>query len=207
MLADIGYKEIEVSFTSTLQADFDFIRRLIETPGAIPDDVWLQLVRPLTKDDPSTSGTEWAFECSPETFSDTEPSFVLQVCDAVKAAWGPSVENLIIFNLPTTGSKFPAPVTPSKTPVTKDLMRVLNEGSLKLESRGNGPISSLGNPLRGVDVNLDVHYYKEHAIVGCMAAGSSMKVWGVGIHEDASVYGHLAEVNLNGNVSNVNGST
>ncbi|UKZ95084.1 uncharacterized protein TrAFT101_009933 [Trichoderma asperellum] len=139
MLADIGYKEIEVSFTSTLQADFDFIRRLIETPGAIPDDVWLQkgitihiylatsecfwkvvfnffqeqalelttrcmkLVRPLTKDDPSTSGTEWAFECSPETFSDTEPSFVLQVCDAVKAAWGPSVENLIIFNLPTTG--------------------------------------------------------------------------------------------------------
>lgn len=40
------------------------------------------------------------------------------------------------------------------------------EGSLKLESRGNGPISSLGNPLRGVDVNLDVHYYKEHAIVG-----------------------------------------
>lgn len=34
-----------------------------------------------------------------------------------------------------------------------------------------------------------------------------MKVWGVGIHEDASVYGHLAEVNLNGNVSNVNGST
>lgn len=46
MLADIGYKEIEVSFTSTLQADFDFIRRPIETPGAIPDDVWLQVLLP-----------------------------------------------------------------------------------------------------------------------------------------------------------------
>ncbi|KAM0255824.1 hypothetical protein ACHAQJ_005411 [Trichoderma viride] len=158
MLADIGYKEIEVSFPSASQTDFDFTRRLIETPGTVPDDVWLQvlspcredlikrtveslkgakkgiihiylatsecfrrvvfnftqeetlelavrctkLVRSLTKDDPSTAGTEWAFEFSPETFSDSEPAFVLQVCEAVKAAWEPSVENPIIFNLPAT---------------------------------------------------------------------------------------------------------
>ncbi|KAK0628162.1 pyruvate carboxyltransferase-like protein [Bombardia bombarda] len=158
MLCELGYKEIEVSFPSASQTDFDFTRRLIETPGAIPDDVWLQvlspcredlirrtveslkgakkaivhiylatsecfrrivfgftedesvalaskcaaLVKSLTKDDPSQAGTEWAFEFSPETFSDSSPEFVVRICDAVKAAWGPTVENPIIFNLPAT---------------------------------------------------------------------------------------------------------
>ncbi|KAH6900783.1 hypothetical protein B0T10DRAFT_37335 [Thelonectria olida] len=158
MLTEIGYKEIEVSFPSASQTDFDFTRRLIETPGVVPDDVWLQvlspcredlirrtiesmkgakkaiihiylatsdcfrrivfnfsqeetlelaarcakLVRSLTKDDPEQQGTEWAFEFSPETFSDTSPEFVIKVCEAVKAAWEPSVENPIIFNLPAT---------------------------------------------------------------------------------------------------------
>jgi 2-isopropylmalate synthase len=62
-----------------------------------------QLARKLTKDDPSFSGTEWAYEFSPETFSDTSPEFAVQICEAVKAAWEPSVENPIIFNLPATG--------------------------------------------------------------------------------------------------------
>jgi len=158
MLCELGYKEIEVSFPSASQTDYDFTRRLIETPGAVPDDVFLQvlspcredlirrtvesvkgakkaiihiylatsecfrrvvfgfsedesvvlaskcaaLVRSLTKDDPSQAGTEWAFEFSPETFSDTSPEFVIRVCEAVKAAWEPTVENPIIFNLPAT---------------------------------------------------------------------------------------------------------
>jgi 2-isopropylmalate synthase len=158
MLCELGYKEIEVSFPSASQTDFDFTRRLIETEGAVPDDVWLQvlspcredlirrtveslkgakkaivhiylatsecfrrivfgfsedqsvelasrcaaLVRSLTKDDPSQSGTEWAFEFSPETFSDTSPEFVVRICEAVKKAWEPTVENPIIFNLPAT---------------------------------------------------------------------------------------------------------
>ncbi|KAL1883388.1 hypothetical protein VTK73DRAFT_8955 [Phialemonium thermophilum] len=158
MLCELGYKEIEVSFPSASQTDFDFTRRLIETTGAVPDDVWLQvlspcredlirrtvqavkgakkaivhiylatsecfrrivfgftedesvelasrctkLVRSLTKDDPSQAGTEWAFEFSPETFSDTSPEFIIRICEAVKAAWEPSVENPIIFNLPAT---------------------------------------------------------------------------------------------------------
>ncbi|RKU45391.1 hypothetical protein DL546_004317 [Coniochaeta pulveracea] len=158
MLTDIGYKEIEVSFPSASQTDFDFTRRLVETPGAVPDDVWLQvlspcredlikrtveslkgakkaiihiylatsecfrrvvfnfteeesvelaskcakLVRSITKDDPEQAGTEWAFEFSPETFSDTRPEFVIQICEAVKEAWGPTAENPIIFNLPAT---------------------------------------------------------------------------------------------------------
>ncbi|KAK0733684.1 hypothetical protein B0T26DRAFT_736563 [Lasiosphaeria miniovina] len=158
MLCELGYKEIEVSFPSASQTDFDFTRRLIETSGVIPDDVWLQvlspcredlikrtvesvkgakkavihiylatsecfrrivfgfteeeslalaakcaaLVRSLTKDDPSQAGTEWQFEFSPETFSDTSAEYVIKVCEAVKAAWGPSEEHPIIFNLPAT---------------------------------------------------------------------------------------------------------
>ncbi|KAH6667531.1 hypothetical protein B0J14DRAFT_180979 [Halenospora varia] len=158
MLVELGYKEIEVSFPSASQTDFDFTRRLVETPGAVPDDVWLQVLSPcredfikrtveslkgakkallhiyvatsecfqrivfgmnedenvelavkctkyarsITKDDPAQAGTEWAFEFSPETFSDTKPDFAIRICEAVKEAWGPTEENPIIFNLPAT---------------------------------------------------------------------------------------------------------
>ena len=158
MLTKLGYKEIEVSFPSASQTDFDFTRRLVETKGVVPDDVWLQVLSPcrkelikttveslrgakkailhlylatspcfqqivfnmenkdtkalavectryarsLTKDDPTMADTEWAYEFSPETFSDSDPEFVVEVCEAVKAAWEPSVENPIIFNLPAT---------------------------------------------------------------------------------------------------------
>ncbi|KAI5952116.1 LEU42 [Candida theae] len=61
-----------------------------------------KLVRKLTKDDPSTAGTDWDFEFSPETFSDTDLDYAVEVCEAVKEAWGPSREKPIIFNLPAT---------------------------------------------------------------------------------------------------------
>jgi 2-isopropylmalate synthase len=158
MLVKLGYKEIEVSFPSASATDFEFTRRLVETPGVVPDDVWLQVLSPcrkelirrtvdslkgakkallhlylatspcfqqivfnmdnaqskalavectqyarsITKDDPSQAGTEWAFEFSPETFSDTDPDFAVEICEAVKAVWEPSDENPIIFNLPAT---------------------------------------------------------------------------------------------------------
>ncbi|KAK4081139.1 uncharacterized protein Triagg1_2671 [Trichoderma aggressivum f. europaeum] len=50
MLCALGYKEIEVSFPSASQIDFDFTRRLIETPGAVPDDVFLQVLSPCRPD-------------------------------------------------------------------------------------------------------------------------------------------------------------
>lgn len=158
MLVELGYKEIEVSFPSASETDFQFTRRLIETPGVVPDDVYIQVLSPcrkdlirrtvdslkgvkkgllhvylatsecfrrvvfgfteeetlalavectryarsITKDDPSQEGTHWAFEFSPETFSDTSPEYALKVCEAVKAAWEPSIDNPIIFNLPAT---------------------------------------------------------------------------------------------------------
>lgn len=154
-LVDIGYKEIEVSFPSASQVDFDFTRYAVMNA---PDDVRIQvlspcreelikrtieslkgakkatvhiylatsdcfrnvvfgltkeqskalavkctsLVRSLTKDDNSLKETDWAFEFSPETFSDTNLDYAVEVCEAVKAAWEPTVENPIIFNLPAT---------------------------------------------------------------------------------------------------------
>ena len=50
MLVELGYKEIEVSFPSASQTDFDFTRRLVETPGVVPDDVWLQVLSPCRED-------------------------------------------------------------------------------------------------------------------------------------------------------------
>ena len=57
--------------------------------------------RSLTKDNPSTK-THWQYEFSPETFSDSSLDFVVRICNAVKAAWGPSASEPIIFNLPAT---------------------------------------------------------------------------------------------------------
>ncbi|EME48088.1 hypothetical protein DOTSEDRAFT_69880 [Dothistroma septosporum NZE10] len=158
MLVKLGYKEIEVAFPSSGATDYDFVRKLVTTPGVVPDDVWLQVLSPcrkelirrtvdslkgakkgilhlylatspcfqrivfgmnnkqckelavectkyarsITKDDPESGVEEWAYEFSPETFSDSDPEFVIEICEAVKAAWEPSVDNPIIFNLPAT---------------------------------------------------------------------------------------------------------
>ncbi|KAK6352913.1 hypothetical protein TWF696_004910 [Orbilia brochopaga] len=160
LLVELGYKEIEVSFPSASETDFEFTRRLIKVPGTVPPDVHLQVLSPcredfikrtveslygaknailhlylatsecfrriifgmsedeslalavrctkyarsITKDseDPDVRATNWQFEFSPETFSDTSPEFVIRICNAVKEAWGPTVETPIIFNLPAT---------------------------------------------------------------------------------------------------------
>ena len=155
---ELGYKEIEISFPSASQTDFDFTRKLVETAGVVPSDVWLQVLTPcrkelirrtvdslkgakrailhlylatspcfqqivfgmtneqskalavectkyarsITKGDPQASETEWAFEFSPETFSDSDQDFMLDICEAVKEAWEPSAANKLIFNLPAT---------------------------------------------------------------------------------------------------------
>ncbi|CAG98836.1 uncharacterized protein KLLA0_F23529g [Kluyveromyces lactis] len=154
-LIEIGFKEIEVSFPSASQTDFDFTRYAVENA---PEDVSIQclvqsrehlirrtvealhgakkatihtylatsdmfrdivfnmsqeeaiakaveatkLVRKLTKDDPSQSATQWTYQFSPECFSDTPVEFAVEICEAVKAAWEPTEENPIIFNLPAT---------------------------------------------------------------------------------------------------------
>lgn len=46
--------------------------------------------------------TRVRMEYSPESFSDTEVDYALEVCEAVMAEWGPTVANKIILNLPAT---------------------------------------------------------------------------------------------------------
>lgn len=50
--------------------------------------------------------TKWQFEYSPEAFSQTEPDFAVEICNAVQDAWfaGRNKKNElpIIFNLPAT---------------------------------------------------------------------------------------------------------
>lgn len=63
-----------------------------------------KLVRQLTEECTAKHGTKFKFEYSPETFTQTEPEFAVEVCEAVKAAWGKAGlgDERIIFNLPAT---------------------------------------------------------------------------------------------------------
>jgi 2-isopropylmalate synthase len=49
LLVKIGFKEIEVSFPSASQTDFDFVRYLIEN-NLIPDDVTIQVLTPAREE-------------------------------------------------------------------------------------------------------------------------------------------------------------
>ena len=59
----------------------------------------VKLVRSLL---PELAETKVQLEYSPESFSDTELDYSLEVCEAVKDAWEPTEENPIILNLPAT---------------------------------------------------------------------------------------------------------
>lgn len=51
---------------------------------------------------PSVPDTEISLQYSPESFSDTELDYALEVCNAVSAVWEPTPEKKIILNLPAT---------------------------------------------------------------------------------------------------------
>lgn len=57
------------------------------------------LLKDLAKEYPET---EWIFEYSPESFSQTEVDFSIKVCDAVCQVWRPDLGQQVIFNLPST---------------------------------------------------------------------------------------------------------
>ena len=46
--------------------------------------------------------TEWVFQYSPESFSQTETEYAVEVCDAVCEVWQPQNGQEVIFNLPAT---------------------------------------------------------------------------------------------------------
>jgi 2-isopropylmalate synthase len=51
---------------------------------------------------PGLPGTDVRLQYSPESFSDTEPEFALEVCHAVMDVWQPTPGRPVIFNLPAT---------------------------------------------------------------------------------------------------------
>jgi len=55
----------------------------------------------------SATSTEVVFEYSPESFHHTELDFALEICEAVAREWGPSSDEKMIVNLPTTVEHFP----------------------------------------------------------------------------------------------------
>ncbi|KAF7311487.1 Pyruvate carboxyltransferase domain-containing protein [Mycena kentingensis (nom. inval.)] len=63
-----------------------------------------KVVRQLTDEFAQKYGTKFRFEYSPETFTQTEPDFAVEICEAVKTAWGKAGtgDERIIFNLPAT---------------------------------------------------------------------------------------------------------
>ena len=46
--------------------------------------------------------TKWSFQYSPESFTNTEMDYAVEVCDAVINVWQPTPENKVIINLPAT---------------------------------------------------------------------------------------------------------
>jgi len=70
-----------------------------------------KLVRELAEEYSAKYGTNFRYEYSPETFSQTDPAYAVEVCEAVKKTWlegkksvfgDGRVEERIIFNLPAT---------------------------------------------------------------------------------------------------------
>jgi 2-isopropylmalate synthase len=63
-----------------------------------------KLVKQLTEECTAKTGTQFRYEYSPECFTQTEPDFAIEVCEAVKAAWGKAgpEDERITFNLPAT---------------------------------------------------------------------------------------------------------
>ncbi|PCH37821.1 2-isopropylmalate synthase [Wolfiporia cocos MD-104 SS10] len=63
-----------------------------------------KIIKQLTEECTAKYGTIFKYEYSPETFTQTEPEFAVEVCEAVKAAWGKAGlgDERIIFNLPAT---------------------------------------------------------------------------------------------------------
>lgn len=83
--------------TSTVQREQVFKLSRDEIKGiAVHGAQW---VRDFADKQPET---EWQFQYSPESFTNTELDYAVEVCDAVIDVWHPATENKIIINLPAT---------------------------------------------------------------------------------------------------------
>ena len=83
--------------TSTVQREQVFKKSRDEIKGiAVQGAEW---VRDFAAKQPETI---WQFQYSPESFTNTELDYALEVCDAVIDVWQPTPEHKMIINLPAT---------------------------------------------------------------------------------------------------------
>lgn len=83
--------------TSTIQRERVFGMSRDEITGiAVQGAKWLQREADKYPD------TQWSFEYSPESFTDTEMDYAVEICDAVVDVWQPTPEHPCIINLPAT---------------------------------------------------------------------------------------------------------
>jgi 2-isopropylmalate synthase len=61
----------------------------------------------LCKELAARTDTDIVFQYSPESFHHTELDYALEICEAVADAWGPTPDEKMIVNLPTTVEAFP----------------------------------------------------------------------------------------------------
>jgi len=84
--------------TSVLQRRITFGDATKEKIKAIAVD-GTKLIKSLL---PEIPDTKVSFQYSPESFSDTESDYAIEVCEAVMDIWKPTTEDKIILNLPST---------------------------------------------------------------------------------------------------------
>jgi 2-isopropylmalate synthase len=83
--------------TSTVQREQVFKKSRDEIRDiAVQGAIW---IRDRAAEQPET---DWQFQYSPESFTNTELDYAIEVCDAVIDVWQPVTQNKIIINLPAT---------------------------------------------------------------------------------------------------------
>ena len=83
--------------TSTVQREQVFRMSRDEIKGiSVQGAAWVRGYAALQPE------TKWQFQYSPESFTNTEMDYAIEVCDAVIDVWQPTPENKTIINLPAT---------------------------------------------------------------------------------------------------------
>ena len=103
---------------------------------------------------PELSDTEVQLEYSPESFSDTEVEYSLEVCEAVMDAWEPTEQNPIILNLPATVELFTPNVHADQIEWFCRNMKERNKAIISLHThndRGTGTAATELGLLAGAD--------------------------------------------------------
>ncbi|MDG6774224.1 2-isopropylmalate synthase [Thiomicrorhabdus sp. ZW0627] len=67
---------------------------------AVQGAIWVQEY--AAKASETNPESKWVFQYSPESFSQTETDYAVEVCEAVMNVWQPTPENKCILNLPAT---------------------------------------------------------------------------------------------------------